>query len=68
MLMLVIFTNIISHPITWDRLINLRNISTNGTSLIPLAIQTQIANQCHLKCRYQRNPIDTINYPNFWDN
>jgi len=34
--MLVIFTNIISHPITQDRLINLRNVSTNETILIPL--------------------------------
>jgi hypothetical protein len=47
--MLIIFTNIISHPITRDRLINSRNVGTNGTSLIPLAIQTRIANQCHLK-------------------
>jgi len=51
--MLEIFTNIISHPITRDRLINLRNASTNGIPSIPLAIQTRIANQCHLKCRYQ---------------
>ena len=51
--MLEIFTNIISHPITRDRLINLRNASTNGTPSIPLAIQTRIANQCYLKCRYQ---------------
>jgi len=51
--MLVIFTNIISHPIARDRLINLKNASTNETSLIPLAIQTRIANQCRLKCRYQ---------------
>ena len=50
--MLVIFTNIISHPIARDRLINLRNVGTNETSLIPLAIQTQIPNQCRLKCRY----------------
>jgi len=50
MLMLVIFTNIISHSITRGRLINLRNVNTNGTPLIPLAIQTRIANQCHLKC------------------
>jgi hypothetical protein len=42
--MLEIFTNIISHPITRDRLINLRNASTNGTPSIPLAIQTWIAN------------------------
>jgi len=48
MLILVIFNNIISHPITRDQLINLRNVGTNGTPLIPLAIQTQIANQCHL--------------------
>ena len=67
MSMLVIFTNIISHPITWDRLVNLRNVDTNGISLIPLAIQTRIANQCHLKCRYQRNLIDTISYSNFRD-
>jgi hypothetical protein len=51
--MLVIFTNIISHPIARDRLINLKNASTNENSLIPLAIQTRIANQCRLKCRYQ---------------
>jgi hypothetical protein len=51
--MLEIFTNIIRHPIIRDRLINLRNVSTNETSSIPLAIQTWIANQCHLKCRYQ---------------
>jgi hypothetical protein len=50
--MLVIFTNIISHPIARDRLINLRNAGTNETSLIPLAIQTRIPNQCRLKCRY----------------
>jgi hypothetical protein len=36
--MLVIFTDIINHLITQDRLINLRNVSTNGTPLIPLAI------------------------------
>jgi hypothetical protein len=48
--MLVIFTNIISNEITRDRLINLRNVSTNGTPLIPVAIQTRIVNQCHLKC------------------
>ena len=58
--MLVIFTNIISHPITWDRPINLRNVDINKNSLIPLAIQTWIANQCH----YQWNLIDTISYPN----
>jgi hypothetical protein len=45
--MLVIFTNIISHPLAWDRLINLRNADTDETSSIPLA------NQCRLKCRYQ---------------
>ena len=50
MLMLVIFINIISHLITWDRLINLKNAGTNGTLLIPLAIQTWKTNQCHLKC------------------
>ena len=49
MLILVIFTNIISHLITQDQLINLWNADTNGTLLIPLAIQTRIANQCHLK-------------------
>ena len=46
--MLVIFTNIISHPIARDQLINLRNVGTDETSLIPLAIQTRIANQCEL--------------------
>jgi hypothetical protein len=46
--MLVILTNIISHPIIQDQLINLRNVSTNETSLIPLAIQSRITNQCHL--------------------
>jgi hypothetical protein len=51
--MLEIFTKIISHPITRDQLINLRNAGTNKTVLIPLAIQTRIVNQCHLKCRYQ---------------
>jgi hypothetical protein len=61
--MLVIFTNIISHPIAQDRLINLRNVGTDETSSIPLAIQTQIANQCRLKYRYQWNLIDTISYP-----
>jgi hypothetical protein len=64
MLMLIIFTNIISHPIARDRLINLRNVGTDETPSIPLAIKTRIANQCHLKCRYQWNPIDTISYPN----
>jgi hypothetical protein len=53
MLMLVIFTNIISHPIARDRLINLKNIGTDENPSIPLAIQTRIANQSHLKCRYQ---------------
>jgi hypothetical protein len=38
--MLIIFTNIISHPIAQDRLINLRNVGTDETSSIPLAIQT----------------------------
>jgi len=38
---LLIFTNIISHPITHDQLINLRNVGINGTLLTPLAIQTQ---------------------------
>jgi len=47
--MLVIFTNIISHPIARDRLINSRNAGTDKTSFIPLAIQTRIANQCRLK-------------------
>jgi hypothetical protein len=60
MSMLEIFTNIISHSITRDRLINLRNVDTNGTPSIQLAIQTRIVNQCHLKCRYQWNLIDTI--------
>ena len=40
MSMLVIFTNIISHPIAQDRLINLRNVGTDETSSILLAIQT----------------------------
>jgi hypothetical protein len=62
--MLVIFTNIISHPIARDRLINLKNTCIDETSLIPLAIQTRIANQCHPKYRYQWNLIDTISYPN----
>jgi hypothetical protein len=53
MLMLEIFTNIISHPITRNRLINLRNVSTNETLSIPLAIRTRISNQYHLKCWYQ---------------
>jgi len=51
--MLVIFTNIISHTIARDQLINLRNVGTDETPSIPLAIQTRIANQCHLKCWYQ---------------
>jgi hypothetical protein len=42
MSMLEIFTNIISHPITRERLINLRNVGTYETLSIPLAIQTQI--------------------------
>jgi hypothetical protein len=63
MSMLVIFTNIISHPIARDRLINLRNVGTDETPSIPLVIQTRIANRCHLKCRYKWNPIDTISYP-----
>jgi hypothetical protein len=50
---LEIFTNIIIHPITRDRLINSKNNDTNGTSSIPLAIQTRIVNQCHLKYQYQ---------------
>jgi hypothetical protein len=62
--MLEIFTNIISHPFALDRLINLKNADTNDTSLIPLTIQTQIANQYHLEYRYQWNLIDTISYPN----
>jgi hypothetical protein len=53
MLMLVIFTNIISHSISQDRLINLKNTGTDEPSSIPLAIQTRIANQYHLKCQYQ---------------
>jgi hypothetical protein len=57
MSMLEIFTNIISHPITQDRLINLRNVSSNGTLLIPLAIQTRITNQCHMKFWYEWNLI-----------
>jgi hypothetical protein len=61
---LVIFINIISHPIAWDRLINLRNAGTNETSSIPLVIQTWIANQYRLKCRHRSNLIDTISYPN----
>jgi len=64
MSMLEIFTNIISHSITQDRLINLRYVGTNGTPSIPSAIQIQILNQCYLKCRYQCNPIDIISYPN----
>jgi hypothetical protein len=40
--MLVIFTNIISHPIAQDQLINLRNVGADETPLILLAIQTQI--------------------------
>jgi hypothetical protein len=64
MLMLVIFTNIISDSISQDRLINLRNTGTDEPSSIPLAIQTRIANQYHLKCQYQWNLIDTISYPN----
>jgi hypothetical protein len=47
-----------------DRLINLRNVGTDETSSIPLAIQTRIANQYRLKCRYIWNLIDTISYPN----
>jgi hypothetical protein len=53
MSMLVIFTNIISHPIARDRLINLRNVSTDETPSIPLVIQTRIVNQCHLKCQHR---------------
>jgi hypothetical protein len=49
---LVIFTNIISPQITWDQLFNLRNADTNRTLSIPLAIQTRVTIQCHLKCRY----------------
>jgi hypothetical protein len=41
--MLEIFTKIISHPITWDQLINLKNVDTNGIPSILLAIQTWIA-------------------------
>ena len=65
--MLVIITNIISHPITQDQLIKFWNADTNGILLIPLAIQTQITNQCYLKCWYRRNLIDTISSPNFRD-
>jgi len=36
--MLVIFTNIISHPIAQDQLINLKNVGIDKTPLIPLAI------------------------------
>jgi hypothetical protein len=51
--MLVISTNIVSHLIALDRPINLINAGTDETPSIPLTIQTRIANQCHLKCRYQ---------------
>jgi len=57
MAMLVIFTNIISHPIVRDCLINLRNTGTDETSLIPLAIQTRIANQCHLILPFVPKPF-----------
>jgi hypothetical protein len=53
MLRLVIFTNIISHSIAQDRLINLRNADTNETSSIPLAIQIRIANQYRLKWQHR---------------
>jgi hypothetical protein len=56
MSMLVIFTNIISHPIARDRLINLTNVGTDETSSIPLAIQTRIVNQCHLKIPVPMKP------------
>ena len=55
--MLVIFTNIISHPIARDRLINLRNVGTNETPSILLTIQTRIANQCHMKLPFVSNPF-----------
>jgi hypothetical protein len=55
--MLVIFTNIISHPIARDRLINLRNVGTNETPSILLTIQTRIANQCHMKLPFVLNPF-----------
>jgi hypothetical protein len=55
--MLLIFTNIISHPIAWDRLINVRNVGTDKTSLILLTIQTRITNQCHLNLPFVPNPF-----------
>jgi hypothetical protein len=51
--MLIIFTDIISHPIARNRLINLKNVGTDEISLIPLAIQTRIANQYRLKCPHR---------------
>jgi hypothetical protein len=56
MSMLVIFTIIISHLIARDRLNNLRNAGINETSSIPLAIQTWIANQYHLKMPVPMKP------------
>jgi hypothetical protein len=50
---LVIFINIISHPIARDRLINLRNAGTDETSSKLLAIQTWIANPYRLKYRHR---------------
>jgi hypothetical protein len=55
--MLVSFTNIISHPITRDQLINLRNVSTDETPSILLTIQTLIVNQCHLNLPFIPNPF-----------
>jgi len=57
MLILEIITNIISHLIIQDRLINLRNIGTNGTIFIPFVIQTQIANQYHLNLPFVTIPF-----------
>jgi len=57
MLILEIITNIISHLIIQDRLINLRNIGTNGTIFIPFVIQTQIANQYHLNLSFVTIPF-----------
>jgi len=54
---LEIITNIISHLIIQDRLINLRNIGTNGTIFIPFVIQTWIANQCHLNLPFVTIPF-----------
>jgi len=54
---LEIIINIISHLIILDRLINLRNIGTSGTIFIPFAIQTRIANQCHLNLTFMAIPF-----------